>query len=111
MVRRGQTNMPMRKCVTMLCTSCRRIKPSVLSPAQLLLVGLLACLGAKAAGADVAMLPPPANRKIGFVTDIHPILARSCYECHGPVKAEAELHWDGNDRSIKGSQAGQGRQP
>src|SRR5437764_268565 len=96
----------MRNCVTMLCASCRRIKPSVLSPAQLFLVALLACPGAKAAGADVAMLPPPANRKIDFVKDIQPILARSCYECHGPKKAEAELRWDAKDIAIKGGEHG-----
>src|SRR5207249_1527598 len=84
----------------------RRIKPSVLSPAQLFLVALLACPGAKAAGTDVAMLPPPANRKIDFVKDIQPILARSCYECHGPKKAEAELRWDAKDIAIKGSEHG-----
>jgi len=52
------------------------------------------------------MLPPPANRKIDFVKDIQPILARSCYECHGPKKAEAELRWDAKDIAIKGSEHG-----
>src|SRR5258708_5490160 len=33
---------------------------------------------------DDPALPPPATGKIDFVTDIQPIFAKRCYECHGP---------------------------
>src|SRR5438105_791711 len=71
--------------VKMLLTSCRRSQPTVFPPARLLLCGLVACFGSSAAEVDISRLPPPANRKVDFVQDVQPILARSCVDCHGPT--------------------------
>ena len=53
--------------------------------------------------ADVSQLPPPANRKVDFVKDVQPILAKSCYDCHGEKKQEAALRWDAKEIALKGS--------
>ena len=42
----------------------------------------------------IASLPPPAARRIDFVTDIQPLLKGACYQCHGPRKQEAGLRFD-----------------
>src|SRR5262245_58985855 len=46
------------------------------------------------AAVDVSKLPPAANRPVDFAKDIQPILARSCYSCHGPEKQKGDLRWD-----------------
>src|SRR5439155_1653910 len=74
--------------------------------ARLLVAGLFACSDASAAEVDVSKLPPPASRNVDFVKDIQPILARSCYECHGEQKQEALLRWDAKEIALKGSEHG-----
>src|SRR5262245_34602148 len=87
--------------------ACRTpIRLGLCFPAGLLLAGLLACPGASAAEVDVSKLPPAATRKIDFVKDIQPILAKSCYECHGEKKQEALLRWDAKAIALKGSEHG-----
>ena len=49
---------------------------------------LLAWLGALAVAARVQAAESPA---IDFQRDVQPILARKCYSCHGPGKAESGL--------------------
>src|SRR6185312_13439750 len=56
--------------------------------------------------ADVSQLPPAASRKVDFVKDIQPILAKSCYDCHGEKKQEAALRWDAKEIALKGSEHG-----
>lgn len=73
---------------------------------SLLLSVLIAGTGTRAAEVDVSKLPPVADRKVDFVKDIQPILSRSCYECHGPTKAEAGLRWDAREIALKGSEHG-----
>jgi mono/diheme cytochrome c family protein len=55
---------------------------------------------------EPAPLPPPASRKIDFVKDVQPLLARSCYECHGPDLQKAELRWDTKAIALKGGAHG-----
>src|SRR5882672_5952802 len=91
----------------MMSCALKKIRRS--NPVYLLSL-LAACFTscvASAAPADVSRLPPPAGRQVGFVKDIQPILARSCYECHGPKKAEAGLRWDVKEIAMKGSEHGQ----
>ena len=38
-------------------------------------------------------LEPQANSKIDFGQDVRPILAKNCYHCHGPDKAEGGLNF------------------
>src|SRR5204863_5736610 len=74
--------------------------------ARLLLAGLFSCPAASAAEVDISKLPPAASRKVDFVKDIQPILAKSCYECHGDKKQKAELRWDVKSIALRGSEHG-----
>src|SRR5438270_10609530 len=66
-----------------------------LSVAGLCLLAPLASAGPEDKDRDEAAAPPPAaGVKVDFVRDIRPILARSCYECHGPKKHKAGLRLD-----------------
>jgi len=88
----------------MCCVVHKPIKSAALAP--LLLSVFFADPGTRAAEVDVSTLPPVADRKVDFVKDIQPILSRSCYECHGPTKAEAGLRWDAREIALKGSEHG-----
>src|SRR5262245_44122093 len=44
--------------------------------------------------ADEQPLPAAAARKVDFVVDIRPILAKHCYACHGPTKQESGYRLD-----------------
>ncbi len=54
--------------------------------------------------ATVAATPP---RKIDFGRDIQPILARRCFACHGPNKAEAGLRLNDRDAAMARLDSGQ----
>src|SRR5687767_6327893 len=58
------------------------------------------------AGIDVARLPAAAKGQIDFVKDIQPILSASCYNCHGPKRAEAGLRFDRRSEALRGSENG-----
>ena len=45
---------------------------------------------------------PPAIRTVGFAKDIQPLLAASCYECHGPEKQKGGLRVDLKAAALKG---------
>src|ERR1041385_2883875 len=53
-----------------------------------------------------AALPASAERKVDFVTDIQPIFAAHCYNCHGPSKQEAQFRLDSKDIALKGGELG-----
>src|SRR2546428_10024724 len=73
-------------------------------------LGLLASVTLALAEADsqidLSKLPPAATRQMDFVKDIQPILAKSCYQCHGPDKQKAELRWDSKDSVFKAGEHG-----
>ena len=83
-------------------------KGDALTPAQVGLLRAWIDAGAKwpdglalktppTAGVDhakLAQMPPPATRPVDFVRDIQPIFAKSCYDCHGPKKQEANFRLD-----------------
>jgi mono/diheme cytochrome c family protein len=53
--------------------------------------------------------PPPSAKApspVDFSRDIHPILKRSCFECHGPQKQEGELRLDRRADALAGGQSG-----
>src|SRR5438094_748297 len=66
----------------------------------------LVTAAATCAAVDVSKLPPPADRNIDFIKDIQPILAKSCYACHGPDRQKAELRWDVKAVALKGGAHG-----
>jgi hypothetical protein len=79
----------------------RRAAPSIC-----FLPVLLCAFSLAAAEVDISKLPPSANRKVDFVQDIQPILAKSCYDCHGPKKEEAGLRWDVKEMALRGGEHG-----
>ena len=74
--------------------------------ASLLLIGHcgLVLTSATAAVADLAKLPPAATRPVDFAKDIEPLLANSCYSCHGPRKQEAGLRLDSKADALRGGE-------
>src|SRR6185437_1497437 len=52
-----------------------------------------------AAGAE-PRLPPVAARRIDFVKDVRPILAASCFSCHGEKKRKGDLRLDRKDSTL-----------
>ena len=59
-----------------------------------------------AAGTPAGQLPPATSAQIDFVKDIQPLLARSCYECHGALRQKGELRWDLKTAALKGGTSG-----
>src|SRR5271166_3359281 len=44
--------------------------------------------------------------KVSFTSDVAPILAKNCAQCHGPAPAMANLDLRSRDAAIKGGQHG-----
>ncbi len=48
----------------------------------------------------------PADGKVDFLRDVQPILAQSCYECHGPEKRRGNLRLDNKQSTFDGGNSG-----
>ncbi|HZV07178.1 MAG TPA: PSD1 and planctomycete cytochrome C domain-containing protein [Gemmataceae bacterium] len=66
----------------------------LLSPALLM-------IGSSCAGAE-PRLPPVAARRVDFAKDVQPILAASCYSCHGEKKRKGDLRLDRKASALGG---------
>src|SRR5690242_277592 len=66
-----------------------------------LLWPVLLTVGSLASGAE-PRLPPPAMRHIDFVKDVRPVLAASCYSCHGDKKHKGDLRLDRKASALRG---------
>ncbi|HXG46077.1 MAG TPA: DUF1549 domain-containing protein, partial [Methylomirabilota bacterium] len=55
-------------------------------------------------GAVAAELPPPVSRAVDFAKDVEPILAASCYSCHGSRKQESALRLDRKSSGLAGGE-------
>jgi hypothetical protein len=53
-----------------------------------------------------ALLPPAANRKVDFVTDVQPILRARCFECHAEGNEEGGLNLGVKSRALEGGDHG-----
>jgi mono/diheme cytochrome c family protein len=53
-----------------------------------------------------ATLPPAVSRSVDYVSDVQPILAKSCYACHGPDKQRGGLRLDIKAAALKGGDSG-----
>lgn len=51
-------------------------------------------------------LTAPSGHKVDFATDIQPILAKNCFECHGSEKQKGGLRLDQKDAALKGGDTG-----
>ena len=71
-------------------------------PIGFVLVALLA--GSSALEAEDAPLPGEALRF--FERKVRPLLAGSCYKCHGPKKEKGKLRLDRHERILGGGESG-----
>ncbi|MBV9470884.1 MAG: DUF1549 domain-containing protein, partial [Abitibacteriaceae bacterium] len=62
--------------------------------------------GAAKTGTPAIKLPPAAQRKIDYVTDIHPILRSYCASCHLSGQKKGGLQLDTRDAILKGGGSG-----
>ena len=67
------------------------------------LTSTVASLAADVASGD---LPAPANHKVDFSTDLQPLFAERCFDCHGEKKEESGLRADSREALIKGGDNG-----
>src|SRR5262249_46937397 len=74
-------------------------------PLALLTAALLAPPSV-AVAADAPSLPPPIARTVDYVADVQPILAKSCYSCHGPDKQRGGLRLDLKAAALQGGDTG-----
>ena len=68
-----------------------------------------AALGLSASAAvtaRAATLPPSATHKVDFSKEIQPLLAKHCFECHGPKKQKNDLRLDVKESALKGGESG-----
>lgn len=63
-------------------------------------------VGVCAADASSGGLPPPAARKVDFVSDLLPLFAERCFDCHGDKKQESALRADNRADLLKGGDHG-----
>jgi len=56
--------------------------------------------------ANVDRLPAAAQRKVDFNSDIRPLLADRCHQCHGSKKQESALRLDARSGALKGGDHG-----
>src|SRR5687767_7849089 len=71
-----------------------------------ILIGALMAAGVMAADIDTSKLPPSVTRPVDYAKDVQPLLAESCYGCHGPKRQEAGLRLDLKEDALKGSESG-----
>lgn len=55
---------------------------------------------------DADRLPPPAQRRVDFASDIQPILSGSCIGCHGPNTPRSKFQVDTYDNLFKPGRQG-----
>jgi hypothetical protein len=75
---------------------------------QLFIAAILAgctSVGSVQAG-DSPKSAPAVNRKVDFSSDIQPLLAKNCYECHGAEKQKGGLRLDQKEAVLKGGDTG-----
>ncbi len=70
------------------------------------LCALLAGLLPSQAAVDLSKLPPAATRPVDFGRDVRPIFEGTCWNCHGPKRAESGLRLDQRELSLKGGERG-----
>ena len=51
-------------------------------------------------------LPPPAQRKVNFASDVLPLLQKNCYSCHGPDEQSGGLRLDRRQAAFRGGDSG-----
>jgi mono/diheme cytochrome c family protein len=76
--------------------------------ASVLAVGCSLALSSRAAltPEQINALPPPANHRVDFATEVKPIFEASCIRCHGRGRDRGGLRIDSRDTLLKGGDSG-----
>src|SRR5665213_230452 len=76
--------------------------------AAVLVIGCSLALSSPAAMTpeQVGALPPPANHRVDFATDVKPLFEASCIRCHGRGRVRGGLRIDSRDTLLKGGDTG-----
>ena len=61
---------------------------------------------AKQESAETVVVKPAAVEAVMFAKDVEPVLAKSCFECHGPKKAKGRLRLDTREAALAGGKSG-----
>ncbi len=69
-------------------------------------VALMCGPGLLPGAVDVSKLPPTAARQVQFTADVQPIFEATCWNCHGPKRAESGLRLDQRVTMLKGGERG-----
>src|SRR5882724_8572090 len=75
------------------------------NPILVVLAGILAW-GCGAQSSVASGAEDPAEAETFFEAKIRPVLAASCYKCHGAEKASSDLRVDSRAALLKGGEAG-----
>ena len=73
-------------------------------------LSLFACVCALAGEGD-KVLPPAAQRQVGYEADVKPIFERSCYGCHEGVKHKGDFRLDRKSTALRGGESGKALLP
>jgi len=76
------------------------------SALALLLVPGSAFAAAGKTAVDASKLPPATRSPVDFARDIHPLLAKNCFSCHGPDKQKNGLRLDMKAAAFAGGDSG-----
>lgn len=55
---------------------------------------------------DTPQLPAPAKHAVDFDTEVHPLLAERCFQCHGGGKSRGGLQMNSRDELLAGGDSG-----
>ncbi len=72
-------------------------------------LGWVGCAGSLLAAlspAQLAELPPPADTRVEFKRDVHPILQARCVQCHGRGKASGRFSLESREKALEGGSSG-----
>jgi hypothetical protein len=64
-------------------------------------------VGARSSALDyAALLPPAAQRKVDFISDVQPLLRKHCFECHSAGNEEGGVNLGVRQRALEGGDQG-----
>lgn len=102
----SMTQAPSLECLRLAGCASRPGKGILARPLRVC-GGLLALVAAcEATEVDLSRLPAPAARRVDFVTEIRPILAASCFSCHGAEKRRSNFDLTNRGRALQGGDTG-----
>src|SRR5712692_3932857 len=75
-------------------------------PNSEVLLRLLLAIAVVSAAFTQTRLPPAAERKIDFESDVQPLLSQKCYACHGQEVQQSGLRLDKRQNALRGGDYG-----